>query len=252
MNEKKIWEEAHGNGYTNKVFSLLDSKLVLDKFQQELLHFRNDVDCIKVLIPGCGSNVNLQLCCDKVFGEKVVIYALDWSKEAIEKSKEKTNSLGIHVNYLNQSYYDLKIEPSFFDIIIMSNAIVSDSYENNVAAIANLIGVLKSGGTLLGLLPSPFNMLDYALTNSDAREWLVDGTVNVNERRIYEKNFSNQRFFSPLELYILLKKNNCIIDKFELFFYDDDDFAKQISNLYKIRYNNDYCFWGYFINVKKK
>lgn len=251
MDEREIWEETHGKfGYSKKVFSLLDSSLVINKFTQELMPFQNKAE-MKVLIPGCGSNVNLQLCCNKVLGNNTFIYALDWSKEAIDISKRKTDILGIEVKYINQSYYDLSLNPSFYDIIIMSNAIVSESHENNVTALKNLTNLLKPGGSLLGLFPSPFNMLDYALTNNDAKKWLIDGTVNVKERRIYEKKFGSQRFFSPLELYILFKKINCQVEKFELFFYDDDNFANQIASLYNLKYNSNFCFWGYFINSKK-
>lgn len=251
MDEREIWEETHGKlGYSNKVFSLLDSNLVLNKFTQELMPFQNKTE-MKVLIPGCGSNVNLQLCCHNVLGDKTSIYALDWSKVAIDISKRKTDMLGINVRYINQSYYDLSLNPSFFDIIIMSNAIVSESHENNVTALTNLTNLLKPGGSLLGLFPSPFNMLDYALTNDDAKEWLIDGTVNVKERRIYEKKFGCQRFFSPLELYILIKKINCHVENFELFFYDDENFANQIASLYNLKCNSNFCFWGYFINFKK-
>lgn len=251
MDERGIWEETHGkSGYTNKIFSLLDSNLVLDKFTKELMPYQNKAG-INVLIPGCGSNVNLQLCCNKILGGNASIYALDWSKEAIDISKRKTDLLGIDVIYINQSYYDLSLTPAFFDIIIMSNAIVSESHENNVAALTNLTNLLKPNASLLGLFPSPFNMLDYALTNSNAKKWLTDGTVNVNERCIYEKGFGRQRFFSPLELYTLFKKLNCSVEKFETFFYDDENFAKQIAKLYDIKFNSNFCFWGYFINSKK-
>lgn len=254
MEERKLWDETHKNsGYNNKIFSLLDSTLVLNKFKSELKLLQNDsIEIIKVLIPGCGSNVNLQICCKEVFGDRVEIYALDWSKEAIALSKAKTDKLGMDVVYLNQSYYDLSFEESFFDIIIVSNAIVSEYNENNIKAIVNLTNLLKTNGRFLGLFPSPFNMLDYALTNSDAKHWLTDGTVNILERRIYEFQYCRQRFFSPLELHLLFKDLKYVVEKFEFFFYDDENFAHQISSLYNINYNAKYCFWGYFINTIKK
>ena len=253
MKEKNKWEQTHGNiGYEAKVFALLDSRIVLCKFEEELSKLNDKEEQIRVLIPGCGSNVNLQVCCRNVFGDKAILYALDWSQEAIAISKRKTDELGISVNYINQSYYEMTLEPCFFDVIVMSNAIVSESFENNVAAISNFVNLLKPNGVLMGLLPSPFNMFDYALMNKDANHWLVDGTVNVMERRIFEQQFGSQRFFTPLELYVELKKNSCQIDNFELFFYDADEFAGQISKLYNISFNREFCFWGYFIKSRKK
>lgn len=252
MNEKKNWELTHGKtGYSNRIFSLLNSNLVLKKFKSELLEIKTEEGNINILIPGCGSNVNLQICCNNALGGRAIINALDWSKEAINISKTQTDNLGINVNYYNQSYYELSLKPSSFDIILMSNAIVSESHENNINAIKNLTRLLKPNGHLIGLLPSPFNMLDYALSNSDAHHWLTDGTLNIEGRSVYERDFGKQRFFSPLELHMLFKELKCQVEKFELFFYDDDDFAEQISKLYDIEFNNNYCFWGYFIKTKK-
>lgn len=252
MNELEIWEETHGKtGYSNKVFSLLDSSLVLDKFNDELLKIKNYYVHPKILIPGCGSNINLQLICNTVFGKDATISALDWSIKAIEISKHKTDMVGINVDYFNQSFYDLSLTPGSFDIIVMSNAIVSETNEKNISAIKNLSSLLKPEGRLLGLMPSPFNMLDYALTNTEAGQWLKDGTVDITERRINEKGFGSQRFFSPLELYVLFKDIKLRIEKFELFFFDDSHFAQQISRLYDMKCNERYCFWGYFINTIK-
>ena len=253
MDERTLWENTHKNqGYSGKIFSLLDSEKVLTKFKVELSKIRIDSSSVRILIPGCGSNANLQICCHEVFGDRAVIDALDWSKEAIDIAKEQTDRLGIDVTYYNQSYYEMSLDKSSYDLIIVSNAIVSQSNENNVKAMANLSSLLKSGGRFTGLFPSPFNMLDYALTNPEAVHWLSSGIVNVEERTINEDGFSSQRFFSPLEMYRLFKQLNLEIDSFEIFFYDDSCFAKQISELYRVSNSPEYCFWGYFINTVKK
>lgn len=252
VDEKKLWEETHkNNGYSRKVFSLLDSDKVLVKVKTSITSLFDSESSVRILIPGCGSNPNLQMCCKEVFGERAIIDALDWSQEAIDISKAKTDSLGIQVSYHKQSYYDLTLPTSIYDLVIVSNAIVSQSNDNNVLAVTNLTRLLKQGGHFIGFFPSPFNMLDYALTNPDAREWLMNGTVNVAARTIQEEGFCCQRFFSPLELYGLLKKLNLKVDAFELFFYDEPVFVHQISAIYHLKYKPDCCFWGYFIKTTR-
>lgn len=253
LGEKKLWEKTHrNNGYSGKVFSLLESDKVLDKVKT-CIKGLFDAECVvRILIPGCGSNPNLQVCCKEVFGERACIDALDWSQEAVSISKSKTDALGIEVSYYKQSFYDLTLPDSFYDLIIVSNAIVSQTNDNNVSALTNLSKLLKPGGRFIGFFPSPFNMLDYALTNPAARKWLSDGTVNIESRTIKEENFCCQRFFSPLELYQLLKKLRLCINGFELFFFDDMPFIRQISEIYHLQYKSDCCFWGYFINTTKE
>lgn len=252
IEEKQLWEEIHKeSGYSSRIFSLLDSDLVLNKFRMELSRLVVESRPIRILIPGCGSNINLQKCCYNVFGDNAQIDALDWSEEAIKLSAQQTAGLGLRITYINQSYYELSIDDSTYDVIVLANAIVSESESNNESAVKNLTRLLKPGGVLLGLFPSPFNMLDYSLTNPDAHHWICDGKVDVNKRQIHEDGDTTQRFFSPLELYMLLKRTGLYVKAFELFFYDDETFARQISELYHIPYNNEYCFWGYFINSIK-
>lgn len=251
--ESKLWNSTHKNkGYSNKVFSLLDSDRVLAKVKFSIEKSFNYNSAIRVLIPGCGSNPNLQVCCRDALGEFAIIDALDWSQDAIDISKAQTDSLGIDVSYFRQSYYDLSLTESSYDLVVLSNAIVSQSNDNNVLAMTNLSRLLKRGGRFMGFFPSPFNMLDYALTNPEARRWISNGTVDVANRTIHEDNFGSQRFFSPLELYVLLKDLDLEVDVFELFFYDDYRFARQISELYHLSCNPNYCFWGYFINTIKR
>ncbi len=103
--ENQLWDNTHKNKrYSNRVFSLLDSDRGLEKVKMSLRNSLNCNSAVRALIPGCGSNPNLQVCCREVLGNLVTIDALDWRQEAIDISKAQTERLGIDVTYFRQSY----------------------------------------------------------------------------------------------------------------------------------------------------
>lgn len=253
MNGRELWDKSHGELHYKNIFSILDSELVLNKFRTEFFSITEHPAKMRILIPGCGSNINLQIVCSDIFGKQASITAVDWSSEAVKISERETKLRALDIGYLCESFQEMSVPFASCDLVVFSNAVVSESHEENCSSVMSLAKRLTKGGHMIGTFPSPFNMLDYALTNNDAKHWLEDGTVNISERTIHEKSQDiKQRFFSPLELNLLLQQADLEVLKFEIIFYDDMDFAAQISRLYNLPYNADYCFWGYFIHAVKK
>ncbi|MDH6356353.1 class I SAM-dependent methyltransferase [Parabacteroides sp. PF5-9] len=246
------WNKNYMDYQYKDVFSILDSPCIIDKFRNSISIFKEKKKIIRILIPGCGSNTKIQQLCYSIYKENIDIYAVDWSEEAIAIAKKETNLLNIPVEYINCNFNCLPFDDDFFDIVIISNSIVSDSHENNINALNEFARLLNPDGLITGNFPCAFGMFDYALTSGLADHWLTTGIVDIISRTVYEESQDmHQRFFTPLELFSVCKEMQLKIESMNILFYDGADFAQQMSTLYQLPYNENFSLWGLYVNIKK-
>lgn len=252
MEERLRWNANHEQHRYSDVFSILDDKIVREKFIDYLMEFRGaELSDAKILIPGCGSNSTLQNLCQRILGLGVAITAVDWSEAAIKQAKENSIDLS-NVDYLCSDARRLESEDGTYDVVLMSNAIVGESAESNFAYLAEMTRILKVGGSIAGVIPCAFGMLDYALTSGLANHWLSDGTIDIESKTVYEQSQGlRQRFFTPLELKVACLDLSLKLKGLEVLFFSSPDFSSQMVRLYKTQYSDRYCLWGTFFKAVK-
>jgi ubiquinone/menaquinone biosynthesis C-methylase UbiE len=248
MSERKKWDLNHTTQHYRDVYSILDDVSLQSRYRESLIKIAGS-DIQRILIPGCGSNITLQKLCWEIYGSQCEIYAIDWSHQALLQSRAKTEKLNISVKYLEGDFTQLGHEDGYFNIVLLSNTLVSRDFDANVAALKEISRVTIPGGKITGAFPCAFAMFDYALTSGLAEHWLADGTVDAESRKIYEQSQDmHQRLFTPLELLSACGDANLELEEMQIHFYKGAGFASQMVQLYKTPYSEKYSLWGLYID----
>lgn len=254
MNECDKWNANYKEFRYSDVFSILDDRNVRKYFKKSIENAfqAKPADKLRVLIPGCGSNVSLQRLIFETCGANCRMTAIDWSEEALELAKLNSTEIRAVVDYKLADFTSAEFEESF-DLVMVSNSVVSEDFERNCDAIRKFASLCDRGGMVAGTFPCAFGMFDYSLTSGLADHWRVDGTIDIEKRIVYEESQDmRQRFFTPLELRVACNDAGLELDSLEVLFYASPEFSNQVSKLYQIRYSERFCFWGMFLCSTKR
>ncbi|HEY9812938.1 MAG TPA: class I SAM-dependent methyltransferase, partial [Candidatus Sericytochromatia bacterium] len=174
--EKNLWNELHED-YAKKVLSLTqDPKicetLIRPSSQSPCFDIPNSPE-IKVLIPGCGSEIYLQKTLLEFCPHIGQIYCIDFSQTAIDLAKKNWLQADGDSRLNNQQLIfaeanSTRLTEQFpdwqnkFDYILVVNSVVSGEDDKNRQMLREFYKVLKTGGKLSGFFPTIFWELEVA------------------------------------------------------------------------------------------
>jgi SAM-dependent methyltransferase len=165
--EKALWDKSHED-YTNTAFSLTqDPKICKNLIRPERspgYDIPNSPD-IKVLIPGCGSEIYLQKTLLEFCPQIGQVYCTDFSKTAIEKAQEDWKKADGDSRLNNQQIVFEEVDstriteqkPEWndkFDYVLLVNSVVSSEDKTNREMIREFGNVLKPGGKIYAYFPT--------------------------------------------------------------------------------------------------
>ena len=242
--EKTLWNELHED-YAKKVLSLTqDSKvcetLIRPSSQSPCFDIPNSPE-IKVLIPGCGSEIYLQKTLLEFCPHIGQIYCTDFSQTAIELAKKNWLQADGDSRLNNQQLIFAEVNstrlteqfPDWqnkFDYILVVNSVVSGEDDKNRQMLREFYKVLKTGGKLSGFFPTIFWELEVAYLNQSKAHFLTDGTIDlVRSAYCAQETNDHQIFYTPLRLNRIFKEAGFKRHSFELHFGDSDILAADLK-----------------------
>ena len=231
--EKAIWDKIH-NEYSKFTFSMTQNS----KLCKELIHPSFDCDIfnipnsseIKVLIPGCGSEINLQKTLLNICPQIGQIYCTDFSATAIEQAKKNWQELesdfGLNNHQLVFETIDstklTEQKPEWsdkFDYILVVNSVLSGEDKINRSMLAEFYQVLKPDGRLYGFFPTIFWELEVAYLDKSKARWLTDGTIDLSHSALYDEQWKDRQiYYTPLRLNQIFKEIGFKRLSFEIYF----------------------------------
>lgn len=221
---QRYWEQEHSSNNYKTVWSMTDDEAVRNKVISELARLK----CVdRILIPGCGSRVNLQNDIARKF-PKSMILCTDFDG-VIEVAKLQKNARNIEYRACDSANLGFVHE---WDAVIIVNSILSDSDIENRAIIQSCYNALDKGGVLLGFFPTIFAAVDISILEENKKRMSF---INLEESSFYEeKQKISQIFYTPLRLRMILNKTGFIKSTMEIFFCDSEYFINHSEEYYGI------------------
>lgn len=267
--EKTDWDEAHKD-YSKNVFSLTkDPKvseiLVHPSSQDPGFNIPNSRE-IKVLIPGCGSEIYLQKILLKFCPQIGQVCCTDFSKTAIEMAEKHwqqfdgDSKLKIQQLTFKESDSTRLTEQNLdwndkFDYVLVVNSVLSGDDVKNRQMLGEFYKVLKPGGKLYGFFPTIFWHLEVSYLSRSKAYWLTDGTINLSDSAYYDKKYNDRQIlYTPLRLNRIFKEAGFKRLSFEVHFGDSDILVanlKECDDEDKIDEPDIYC-WHFLVRFEKE
>lgn len=264
--EKADWDEAHKD-YSKNVFSFtqepkVSETLVRPSSQSPSFDIPNSPE-IKVLIPGCGSEIYLQKtlieCCPRI-GQ---IYCTDFSKTAIDRAQTNWQKANGDERLNNQQLVFAEADstklteqrPDWhekFDYVIVVNSVLSDDDVKNRQMLGEFYKVLKPGGRLYGFFPTIFWDLEVAYLSQAKAHWLTDGTINLSDSAIYDRKWNDRQiFYTPLRLNRIFKEAGFKRLSFEVYLSDSAISVANLKETFEID-EPDIFDWVFLVRLEKE
>jgi SAM-dependent methyltransferase len=264
--EKGLWNQLHTN-YADKVFSLTQDpeicKALIRPSNQSPCFDIPDSPEIKVLIPGCGSEIYLQKTLLEFCPNIGQVCSTDFSQTGIDVAQQKWQQADGDARLNNQQLIFAEADstklteqrPDWkdkFDYVLVVNSVLSAEDEINRQMIGEFCKVLKPGGKLYGFFSSIFWDLEVAYLTKSHAHWLTDGSVNFPQSAAYI-NGSNQRqtFYTPLRLNRIFKEAGFHRLSFELDFFDSDILSAKLQEGEKLD-DPDIYSWEFLVRYEKQ
>ncbi len=265
--EKAAWDEDH-NDYSKNIFSLTQDPQVCNT----LIRPSNQPSCfnipdspeIKVLIPGCGSDIYLQKTLLEFCPNIGQVCCSDFSKTAIESANKKWQQVDRDSKLKTQQLIFAELDstrlteqrPDWkdkFDYILVVNSVLSSEDDQNRQMLSEFHKVLKPGGKLYGIFPTILCYLEMAYLSQSKAHWLEDGTVNLTDSAYYDKGLNNrnrQIYYTPLRLNRIFKEAGFKRLSFDIFFDDSDILVAKMQEIYNI-HEPDIYGWEFLVRLEK-
>lgn len=263
--EKAIWNKIHTE-YSKFTFSMTQNP----KICKQLIHPSSDYSSfdipnspeIKVLIPGCGSEIYLQKTLLGFCPQIGQIYCTDFSKTAIEQAKSNWQQVDGETRLNNHQLVFEEIDstkiierkPEWkdkFDYILIVNSVLSGEDKINRQMLAEFYQVLKPGGRLYGFFPTIFWDLEVAYLDKSKAHWLTDGTIDLLHSSWNDKEWKDcQIYYTPLRLNRIFTEIGFKRLSFEIDFNDSASARANQKNLYDID-DPDIYPWEFLVRLEK-
>lgn len=263
--EQNIWDKDHKN-YSENIFSLTQDfevcKALIHPSSQFPVFSIPDSPKVKVLIPGCGSEIYLQKVLFEFCPNIGQVYCTDFSESAIDIARKKwtevegDNKLNIQIFFETLDSTRLTQEkPDWidnFDYILVVNSVLSGEDAINRQMLKEFYKVLKPTGKLYGFFPTIFEHLEIAYLYSPKAFWLTDGSINLPESAYYDKERNDRQIqYTPLRLNRIFKETGFKRLSFEIYFCESEVFIESIKELEGIE-DPDVFAWVFLIRLEKK
>jgi SAM-dependent methyltransferase len=237
--EKAKWDENHED-YANNAFSMTQDpeicKALVRPNQCSGFDIPNSPD-IKVLLPGCGSEIYLQKTLLEFCPQIGQVYCTDFSKTAIKKAQENWKNANGDSRLNNQQIVFEEVDstriteqrPDWqnrFDYVLLVNAVVSSEDEANRQMIGEFGKVLKPGGKLYGFFPTIYCFLEIAYLSKNHAHCLTEGFIDLPHNTVWGVDWRDpQIYYSPLRLNRIFKEAGLKRLSLETYFLDSDILA---------------------------
>jgi len=262
--EKDIWNTVHQN-YSNHTYSLTEDPQICDDLinplQSPNFKIPNSPD-IKVLIPGCGSEIGLQKTLLTLCPQIGQVYCTDFSENAIETAKSNWQETNGDTKLKNQQL-NFKVADSTklveqypdwqekFDYVLVVNSVLAGEDDQNRQMIDEFYKVLKPGGRLYGFFPSIFWDLEIAYLLQSKAHWLTDGQIDLAHSACYDHRWnSRQIYYTPLRLNRIFKEAGFKRLSFEVSFDDSDTAISNLKEVFGIDEPDVYS-WELLVRLEK-
>ena len=243
--EKALWNENHKD-YTNTTFSLTQDpnicKALVHPERSPGYAIPNSPD-VKVLIPGCGSEVYLQKTLLEFCPQIGQVYCTDFSPTAIEKAQEnwrnadgesRLNSQQIVFEEMDSTLItEQKPEwENTFDYVLLVNSVVSSEDTINRQMIREFGKVLKPGGELYGFFPTTLCFLEIAYFSRKHAHCVTEGFIDVYGNKVWDSEWQNaQIYYTPLRLNRIFKEAGLKRLTVEMDFFDSEPFVSMFKEM---------------------
>jgi SAM-dependent methyltransferase len=262
--EKNLWDKDHEN-YSENTFSLTQDpevcKALIHPSSQFPVFNIPDSPEIKVLIPGCGSEIYLQKAllefCPRI-GE---VCCTDFSETAIDIARKKWEQADGETKLNSQIFFETvdstqltQEKPDWvekFDYILVANSVLSGEDAINRQMIKEFYNALKPRGKVYGFFLTIFGDLEVAYLYSPKACWLTDGSINLPDSAYYdrERNY-RQILYTPLRLNQIFKEAGFKRLSFEVYFCDSNILMENFKNSEEID-DPDICRWEFLVRLEK-
>ena len=243
--ESSYWENDHKKNEYNNIFSITESEKVCQELTKGI-----DKNTKYIIIPGCGSKTNLQKYIIDNYKDIECVYCTDYSESAIKQSIKNYNHPKI--KYHIQDPSNLSYEEEKFDLVIISNSILSNSDILNRKMIQECYRVLKQKGKLYGFFPSIYCALDIAHLDTRFSHFMTTGMLNLAKNTFYEKTQGTEQiFYTPLRLNQIFLEANFVRKAFEIQFFDDDYFKEESEKVYGLPKDSGLYVWEILTVLEK-
>ncbi|MCT7976059.1 class I SAM-dependent methyltransferase [Laspinema olomoucense] len=243
--EKALWDKNHED-YTNTSFSITqDPKICKTLIRPEHCpgyDIPNSPD-IKVLIPGCGSEIYLQKTLLEFCPQIGQVYCTDFSKTAIEKSqadwKKAEGDSRIHNQEIVFEEVDstriTEQKPEWnekFDYVLLANSVVSSEDKTNREMIREFGKVLKPGGKIYGYFPTTLCFLEIAYFSRKHAHCVTEGFIDVYGNKVWDAEWQEaQIYYTPLRLNRIFKEAGLKQLSLEMQFLDYEPFVSLFKEM---------------------
>jgi hypothetical protein len=215
------WEDVHENADYGNVYSLTDDHALRDLLLSDLVA----ADAHDILIPGCGSRVELQ----RQIVEELplaMVHCVDFPGVVAVAERRFQHP---NVTYTGADVTDLT-EHGRYDALVHVTSVVSERDLENRAIMRSTTRCLTKGGRFLGIFPTVFATLDIAVTTGET--WRAEN-VDLNTSRYNEPTQGvSQIFYTPLRLRRIAKECGLTEIRMGVFFNDSDYLRAEGSRHY--------------------
>ena len=263
--EKEFWDKNHED-YANTTFSLTqDPKICKDLVCPDRspgYNIPNSPD-IKVLIPGCGSEIYLQKTLLEFCPQIGQIYCTDFSKTAIEKAQENWKNADGESRINNQQIVFEEVDstriieqkPDWqdkFDYVLLVNSVVSSEDETNRQMIREFGKVLKPGGKIYGYFQTTLCFLEIAYFSRKHAHCVTEGFIDVYGNKVWDAEWQYaQIYYTPLRLNRIFKEAGLKRLNIEIDFFDSEPFVSMFKKM--IEHDDpDIFLWHLLVRYEKE
>lgn len=263
--EKELWDKNHED-YANTTFSLTQDpnicKALVRPERSPGFDIPNSPD-IKVLIPGCGSEIYLQKTLLEFCPQIGQIYCTDFSKTAIEKAQENWKNADGESRLNNQQIVFEEVDstriieqkPDWqdkFDYVLLVNSVVSSDDETNRQMIREFGKVLKPGGKIYGYFQTTLCYLEIAYFSRKHAHCVTEGFIDVYGNKVWDAQWQYaQIYYTPLRLNRIFKEAGLKRLSLEIDFFDYEPFVSMFKKM--IEHDDpDIFLWHLLVRYEKE